>query len=243
MAVLSVMIAVGALLTFECGGVIAGQEPGISGTWERTPDDWYGQDPDAPILPGGKVDMKEPFASEYQALKKRQAAANTAGTPLVTASTRCLPEGMPTIMAGLFPIQIVRDADHVVVLGEYLSQVRRILMDQDMPSKDKLEPSFQGQSRGHWEGDTLVVETRGVRTDARLYDLPHGKDMKITERIRLTAPDRLENKIVIEDPEVLNSPYRFTFEYKRSSYAIQEYVCENNQSVIDSDGKVTIRRD
>jgi hypothetical protein len=66
--------------------------------------------------------------------------------------------------------------------------------------------------------------------------------MKITERIRLKDPDHLENQIVIEDPEVLNAPYRFTFEYKRSDYRIQEYVCENNQIVIDSEGKTALRR-
>ena len=56
--------------------------PDISGTWERTPDDWFGENPDDPVHPGGPMDLKEPYASEYAALKKKQAAANEAGTPL-----------------------------------------------------------------------------------------------------------------------------------------------------------------
>lgn len=61
--------------------------------------------------------------------------------------------------------------------------------------------------------------------------------MKITERIRLKAPDRLENQVVIDDPEVLGAPYKFSFDYKRSDYRIQEYVCENNTIVIDAEGQ------
>ncbi|MFS2068162.1 hypothetical protein ACEN9D_05335 [Pseudomonas sp. CT11-2] len=220
-----------------------GTRPDISGTWERTPDDWFGENPDDPVHPGGPMDLKAPYADEYAALKKRQAVANEAGTPLATTSSRCLPEGMPTLMAALFPIQIIHDDKQVIVLGEYLQQVRRILLNQAMPAKEKLDPKYQGHSRGHWEGDTLVVETQRVRTDVSFYDVPHGQDMKITERIRLKGPDHLENQVVIEDPQVLNTPYRFTFDYKRSNYAIQEYVCENNQIVIDSEGKASLSRE
>ena len=245
MGLLALLIAVAATVAFiasERGRPAEAQKPDISGTWERTPDDWFGEDPDNPVLPGGKIDLKEPFLSKYETLKKRQAEANEAGTPLATTSSKCLPEGMPTLMAALFPIEIIHDSKQVVVLGEYLQQVRRILLTEPMPPKDKLEATFQGQSRGRWEGDTLVVETQGIRPEARLYDVPHGKEMKITERIRLKAPDRLEDQVVIDDPEVLNAPYRFTFEYKRSDYRIQEYVCENNQIVIDSEGKTALRR-
>ncbi|UVL81439.1 hypothetical protein LOY35_14445 [Pseudomonas sp. B21-028] len=222
----------------------AARAPDISGTWERTPDDWFGENPDDPVHPGGPMDLKEPYASEYAELKKKEAAANEAGTPLATTSARCLPEGMPVLMAALFPIQIIYDDKQVVVLGEYLQQVRRILLNEAMPPKEKLDPTYQGHSRGHWEGDTLVVETLGVRTDdVAFYGVPHSKDMKITERLRLTAPNHLEDQVLIEDPQVLNTPYRFTFEYKRSDYRIQEYVCENNQIVIDSEGKTSLRRD
>ncbi|HEX7688262.1 MAG TPA: hypothetical protein VF453_11175 [Burkholderiaceae bacterium] len=209
----------------------------ISGTWERTPENWYGDNPDAPVLPGGPVKLKEPYATQYRELKESQEKANKAGTPIATTSARCLPEGMPTLMAGLFPLEILQSSRDVVVLGEYLQQVRRIWLGAKMPAPEQIQPSFNGQSVGHWEGDTLVVETRGVRTDTLLYDVPHSKDMKLTERIRLTAPDRLEDQVVIDDPAVLASPYRFTFDYRRSNYKIQEYVCENNEIAVDSEGK------
>ena len=47
---------------------IAKQKPNISGTWERTPDDWFGEDPDDPVLPGGPMPLKEPYASQYSCL-------------------------------------------------------------------------------------------------------------------------------------------------------------------------------
>jgi len=168
--------------------------PDISGTWERTPDDWFGENPDDPVHPGGPMDLKASYAAEYAELKKKEAVANAAGTPIATTSSRCLPEGMPTMMAALFPIQIIRDDKQVIILGEYLQQVRRILLNQAMPPTDKLDPKYQGHSRGHWEGDTLVVETQRVRTDVRFYDVPHGPAMKITERIRLRGPDHLETR-------------------------------------------------
>lgn len=216
----------------------------ISGTWERTPDDWFGEDPDDPVHPGGPMPLKPAYAREYAELKKRQAAANEAGTPLVTTSSRCLPEGMPVMMAALFPIEIIHDDKQVIVLGEYLQQVRRIVLDEPMPALKDLDPSYQGYSRGHWEGDTLVVQTRGVRTDdVMFYDVPHGSEMTITERLRLKSPDLLENQVQIDDPQVLTGPYRFTFDYKRSDYRIHEYVCENNQLEVDSDGKTHLKRD
>ncbi|WP_445289316.1 hypothetical protein [Variovorax atrisoli] len=237
-------IAIGTYIkSTESAGGGGATHPDISGTWERTPDDWFGENPDDPVHPGGPMDLKEPYAKAYAELKKKQAAANQAGTPLATTSAKCLPEGMPTLMAALFPIQIIHDDKQIIVLGEYLQQVRRILLNEPMPAKEELDPAYQGHSRGHWEGNTLVVETQGVRTDVTFYNVPHGKDMKITERIRLRAPDHLENQVLIEDSEVLNTPYRFTFEYKRSDYKIQEYVCENNQIVIDKEGKASLSRE
>jgi hypothetical protein len=231
------------LALLAAGGVQAKQEqrsdangPDISGTWVRYPDDWYGPDPDHPPLPGGPFDLKEPYATQYAALKKKEAAADAAGTPLATASSKCLPEGMPTIMGAIYPIQIVQTQGQVIVLAEFLSQVRRIWLDDKMPALEDISPAYNGYSVGKWEGDTLVIRTRGVRDDVTFYDLPHGKDMVITERIRHSAPDRLVDEVTIEDPQTLDKPYRFTFEYKKSDYKIQEFICDNNMLKIDDEG-------
>lgn len=219
-------------------------EPDITGTWERYPDDWAGEDPDNPPPPGGAFDLKEPYGSRYHALLQKKAAADAAGAPIVNASTRCLPEGMPTIMGAIYPIQILQNPGQVTVLAEFLTQTRRIWLDEKMPPLEDLSPSYNGYSAGHWEGDTLVVETAGIRTDTLFFDVPHTENMRITERIRRTAPNRLENRIVIEDPQILNKPYRFTFEYnKRPDYKITEYFCDNNQTGVDKEGKTYLKLD
>ncbi len=142
-------IATGTYLKVSRDGEAA--RAGISGTWERTPDGWFGENLDDPVHPGGPMDLKAPYARAYAELKQKQAAANAAGTPLATTSAKCLPEGMPTMMAALFPIQIIHDDRQVVVLGEYLQQVRRILLDQPMPAVEDMDPTYQGYSRGRWK--------------------------------------------------------------------------------------------
>ena len=210
--------------------------PDLSGTWVRYPENWYGVDPDHPPLPGGAFNLKQPYASQYQALKKREAAADAAGRPLLNASAQCLPEGMPTIMGAIYPIQILQTPGQVTVLAEFLTQTRRILLDTKMPAPDDIAPTYNGTAVGHYEGDALVVETRGVRNDVRFYDLPHSQDMIIREQIRHSAPDRIVDEVTITDPKTLNKPYKFTFEYKKTDYKIQEYICEKNEIKVDPDG-------
>jgi hypothetical protein len=211
--------------------------PDITGTWERYPDDWAGPDPDNPRPPGGAFDLQEPYAGAYAKLQKRKAAADAAGAPLVNASTRCLPEGMPTLMEAIYPIQIVQTSGQLIVLAEFLTQTRRIWLDEKMPASDDISPSYNGQSVGHWEGDTLVMETAGVRTDVSFHGVPHTAGMRITERIRKTAPDMLEDRVTIHDPPVFRKPYAFTFQYKKSDYRISEYICDNNQIGVDAEGR------
>jgi len=216
-------------------------KPDFTGTWERYPEDWYGEDPDHPPPPGGPFELKEPYAAQYAALLKKLRAADEAGTPIANASTKCLPEGMPTIMAAIYPIEIMQNPRQLVVLAEFLSQTRRVHIGAKMPAADDIEPTYNGYSAAHWEGDTLVIETRGVRPDVQFFNVPHSVNMKITEHMRLTAPDMLENRIVLDDPEYLKKPYSFTIQYKKNNdYQIGEFICENNQTKVDAEGKASL---
>ncbi|MWV27559.1 hypothetical protein GRF63_06540 [Erythrobacter sp. GH3-10] len=211
-------------------------ERDISGTWERYPEDWAGPDPDNPIPPNGPFKLNEPYASAYDDLQERKAAANLAGTPLANSSTRCLPEGMPTIMEAIYPIQIVQTDGQVIVLAEFLTQTRRIWLNDAMPPADEISPSFNGHSVARWEGDVLVIETQGVRPDVTYYGIPHTDDLRLTERIRRVDEETLEDHVTIHDPTVFAEPYSFTLTYKKSDYRISEYICENNQIEVSDDG-------
>src|SRR6185436_3724705 len=124
---------------------------------------------------------------------RHKAEADKQGRPLPDPATRCLPEGMPTIMDAVEAIEIVQTQRQIVVLAEFLTQTRRIYLNEKMPPLEDLSPGYNGYSVGHWDGETLVVETIGVREDVRFIAIPHSAQMKVTERLRLTAPDRLEN--------------------------------------------------
>jgi len=235
----SVVSALGMVLTLVSACHVDKQQAmpaaqDISGTWEAHYEADF--DPDHPPPPGGPFDIKEPYATAYKKLKEKQAQADAAGTPLVNASVQCRPEGMPVIMRATYPIQILQTPGQVTVLAEFLTQTRRIWLDEKMPARDDISPSYNGHSVGHWEGDTLVIETIGIRTDVTFFDVPHTENMKLTERIKRVSPDMLEDHIVIDDPQILNKPYVFSYRYKKSDYKIGEYICDDNQIVIDKEG-------
>lgn len=219
-------------------------EPNITGVWERYPSPFVNDDDDETKLappPGKGPDLKEPYASAWKALRAKRQAALKAGTPLVDASTRCLPEGTPGIMEGIYPIQILQTPGQVTVLAELFMQTRRIYLDAPFPAPDDLPPSYYGFSTGHWDGDMLIVRTRGVQKDLQFYDIPHSDAMTVTERFRLTAPNMLRLDVTFDDPEYLKTPYTFTWEYKRNpAYHIPEYVCDHRLDVINPDGTVSM---
>jgi hypothetical protein len=217
--------------------------PDFSGTWERYPDP-YDPDsriPDDPPAPAGGPKLNEPYASEYKKLVQRKAEANKQGKPLPEPSMLCLPEGMPTIMGAVHPIEILQTPQQIVVLAEFLTQTRRVYLNEEMPSLEDISPGYNGHSVGHWEGETLVVHTIGIREDVKFLGIPHTAQMKVTERLRLTAPDLLENQITIDDPDVLAKPYKFTFGYRRNrDYRIMEYICDNNRYHLNEEGSVDL---
>jgi hypothetical protein len=218
---------------------VRGAVPDFSGTWERYPDpyDLTTPIPDEPPPPEGGPRLKEPHASAYKKLNQRKDEANRKGKPLAEPSSQCLPEGMPTIMGAVHPIEIVQTPRQIVVLAEFVTQTRRIYLNEKMPALEDLSPGYNGYAVGKWEGDTLVVQTIGVREDVRFFGIPHSAQMKVTERLRLTGPGLLENQITIDDPAVLARPYKFTFGYKRSpEYRIMEYICDNNRHRADAEG-------
>ncbi|CAH0353835.1 hypothetical protein [Sphingobium sp. CECT 9361] len=223
------------------------QTPNINGVWRNytkkfTNDDFFGEY----VVPNGGPKLKEPYSTQWKAFRAEREAKLKAGTPLVDSSTLCLPEGMPAVMYAPFPLQILQTPGQVTVLAEFLTQTRRIYLDVPMPAPDDNAPSYYGFSTGHWEGDTLVVTTKGVREDVTFFDIPHSDEMTITERIKLNGPDLLEDQITIDDPKRLLEPYQFAFGYKRNDdYRMTEYFCdrENSLTTVNKDGTVTMKLD
>lgn len=221
--------------------------PNISGVWNRYPPyaDTFSNQPDPPELALVEPPLREPYLTEWRAFRKRREDADAAGKPLPTPSSMCKPEGMPGIMGAHYALQILQDpgVHQITVLAEFMSQIRRIYLDEAMPPRDGVDPGYFGRSIAKWNGDTLEVTTRGIREDVLYEDIPHSDDMQITERIHLKSNDILVDDFTIEDPKFLTRPYRFTFSYKRepAAYKISEYVCDNQHASVGADGSLEMQ--
>lgn len=170
---------------------------------------------------------------EYAALRDRLAAAAGA-----SQSANCLPPGMPGIMSQPYPMEFLMTPGKVTIVIEAYTQVRHIYTDGRKLPEDP-DPKFFGTSVGHWEGDTLVVDTIGFNDLVRIgRGIPHSDQMRITERIGLLDDDTMQIETTISDPKALTKPYTTTATFARHrDWTIAEYVCEeNNRNFVDSGG-------
>ncbi len=214
--------------------------PDFSGAWTTYPGRSKGPPPDPKLAapPPTPLQLKAQYAGPYEAKRAAQRESDRRGEPLANASTECVPNGMPQMMFPIYPLEILQTRGQVTIIAEAMSQVRRIYLNQPQAKMEDVPPEYFGHSVGHWEGDTLVVDTIGVKEEVLSYqDTPHSDQMRIKERFRLVAPDILHDQITIEDPVTLEKPWTFTFAYKRQAgYQMLEYVCENNREYVDDKG-------
>jgi hypothetical protein len=150
----------------------------------------------------------------------------------------CLPPGMPQMMTQPYPIEFLYSPGKVAIAVEAYMQLRQVFTDGRPHPKDP-DQLFNGHSIGHWEGDTLVVDTVGFVPWSMLSPgIGHSDEMHIVERIRRTAPDMMEIKQTITDPKVLVEPWTVSHYYKLVKDDLREYECEqNNHDSADDQGR------
>jgi hypothetical protein len=195
-------------------------------------------------LLGPEPGVAPPLKPDYLRILERRIRAKNRGVPEADASTQCLPHGMPRVMESPYPIEIVQTPGRITFLHEVAHNIRRIYLDQPHPKN--LALTFLGHSVGHWEGDTLVVDTIGVVPQAYIAvseaaGVPNNGDMHIIERIHLAAPDILHDDIEIIAPKVLTAPWKTTriyFRQRARKFDIVEGVCiqGNYSERTDQDG-------
>ncbi len=232
-------VSMAALAAVFAAAAQPGSRPDLTGSWER----YRGPAADATNPPPeAPPPLKADLLAEWEARRAAERAADARGEPLATNYTHCIPDGVPSMMSGPFPFEIVQSATQVNIAQEAYSQIRRIYLDKPQVTLDDIELGFYGRSVGQWRGDTLVVDTIGIKEYVRFRDVPHTPDMRITERFRLVRPDILWDEITIEDPAVLEKPWTVTFAYRRMpDYEIIEYVCEDNREYADDEGTTRLR--
>jgi hypothetical protein len=189
--------------------------------------------------------LKPEYDKPYQARRAEESAAAQRGEQLASSGAQCIPYGVPTMMSvAIYPVEFIQTAKQVTIISEAFSEVRRVYLDRPQAKIDDVAPGYYGRSVGHWDGDTLVVDTIGIKPAVSGYrGMPHSPQMRITERIRMLSSDILHDQVTIEDPVVLEKPVTYTLAFKRmaSDYEMVEFVCDNNREYVDDKGVVRLK--
>jgi len=178
----------------------------------------------------GRPDNAPKLTPEYLAKWEVIRQSRIAGSDEFDPNARCLSAGMPSMMGMTYGMEIQHTKDKITIYGELNDVYRRIFLDGRRPSQRVLDdPTFAGYSTGHWEGDTLVVETVAIREDA-LFDTfsPHSDQFTVTEHIRFISPGVLEDRITATDPKALLEPFTSVRTYTKASAPndeLREFSC------------------
>jgi hypothetical protein len=178
----------------------------------------------------GKKPNDPPLTPKYAALRAANGAANNGQGPpggVETNSVNCIPDGMPGVMTAPFAFEFLVSPGRVTILPEN-NEVRRIYTD-GRAHPDDPDPTYEGNSIGHWEGQTLVVDTTGMLPQAELFVGLHVTEQThVVERIFRRDAQTMQIDTVVSDPVIFTAPWHYTRTYKRSDAGMIEYVCEQN---------------
>ena len=138
-------------------------------------------------------------------------------------SERCITYGVPRIRAGYNSyFQLIQSSDYVVILAEMIHDARIVPLDGRPPLDGGIR-QWHGDSRGHWDGETLVVETTNY--SPKSYFMGATENLHMTERLTRVAPDVLEWEVTIKDPTTWTAPWTVMIPLRRSDDALYEYAC------------------
>jgi hypothetical protein len=219
------------------------QTPDFTGVWSPYRGG-RGADPKLAAPPATALVLKPEYAKTYEERRAREAESSQRGEQLATKAVQCVPYGMPTMMSvAIYPVEFIQNSKQLTIISEAFSEVRRVYLGVPQADVDDVAPGYYGRSVGKWDGDTLVVDTVGIKPSVAGYrGMPHSDRMRITERIRLVAPDYLHDQITIDDPVYLQKPVTYTHAYKRMpNYEMVEFVCDNNREYVDEKGVVRLQ--
>jgi hypothetical protein len=155
-----------------------------------------------------------------------------AGKFAFTPHSFCMPAGVPGFhLYGFQPLYFVQTPKEVIMIYSNDQQVRHVYLD--VPHSANLKPSWYGESVGHYEGDTLVVDTIGLndRTFVDNFRTPHTEKLHVVERFKLVdGGTAMQVNITFDDPDAFNAPWSVMQRYDRIQQPMDEEICaENNQ--------------
>ncbi len=158
---------------------------------------------------------------------------------ILPAHSLCWPSGVPAALRLREPVQFLQTDDAVTIIYQRDHQVRRIHLNQ--PHSENGPKSWYGESIGHYEGDTLVVDTIGLndRTTTDWYGTPHTESLHVVERYRFVdGGSGLEVRFTVTDPGAFTAPWSAVVHYRNLGEQAQfgEVICaENNKDASSGD--------
>ena len=203
--------------------------------------------------PDGRVPVK----ASAEAKRDYNLAHNADSYEYMSVWDRCITRGVP---AGMFPAgynnayQIVQIPGYVVLLYEMIHEARVIPLDE-RPHPPQNVRQWNGDSRGRWDGNTLIVDTTNyngkgwIATSAatgRIKGIPQSEALHVVERFTRINSDTIQYEVTIEDPEVYTRPWKVAIPLERdSNYQIFEYACHEGNHAVENvlSGGRTIEED
>ncbi len=224
----------------ELAGVVTARGETSRGVVLEPPTAPFAADPNSPPLAtffdlGGNIPGGLPFTAAAAELKKKRMAVDNRDNP----DANCLPMGITQFHMQPQPRKIIQTPNLIVILYEANYGLRYIYMDgRSLPPQGEPQPFWYGYSVGHWDGDTLVVETNNLRgaedgpSDGWLdvRGSPYSEEARFVERFRRPAFGKLEIDITVTDPKSYTKP--FTVRINQRFLADEEpieFVCNENQ--------------
>jgi hypothetical protein len=204
--------------------------PDISGTYWAT-----SYSSKIQVLGGGDP----PLSAAGKAAYEMNQTGLKDGSIVDKARRVCVPDGLPRVLATPYPFEIFQEpAGQVTFLYEMNHQVRVVVMDKPLPAPQALivDPKYNGQSVGRWDGDTLVVESAGFNewTFLDASGLPHSDEMTTRERIQKVG-NQLEDVIDIHDPQMYERDWQARFVYdERNDVRLEDYACNDSHRDLSS---------
>ena len=155
--------------------------------------------------------------------------AEAKGDVQVTASAACQPPGVPGVHMMNEPLYIVQKPNEVVMVWQRGMYVRHIFLN--VPHSKNPEPTWHGESVGHYEGDTLVIDTIGLKAGQQIdhFGVTASPDMHVVERIKMVDNgSALQVVFKVEDPGTYNQPWTGMMKYRHVTSTLIESICAEN---------------
>ena len=170
----------------------------------------------APFRPGGEALFYEPRTGDPRKDEPR---------------AFCMPSGFPSAFLGPYPVQMIQNAKHLVMITEFM-RVARIIPLDGRPHVGAGLHLDMGDARGHWEGDSLVVESTNF-SDRSAYRNASPSTLRLVERFTPLSADKIEWAVTVDDSSTWTRPWTFSMPLSRNdSEAVLEFAChEGNYAV------------